>query len=78
MDNLFLSRVMQKTFLEVNEEGTEAAAVTGAVITLTSVPPPPIEVTIDRPFLCVIEDSESGLILFAGTIHDPASAGPVE
>lgn len=72
--NLFVSYVRQKTFVEVNEEGTEAAAVTDIGIKATSVPPPPIEMIVDRPFICAIVDDHSGLILFMGAIIDPAKA----
>jgi serpin B len=70
--NLFVSFVKQKTFLEVNEEGTEAAAVTGIGIVATSMPPPPVEMKVDRPFVCFIVDGKSGLILFMGAIVDPS------
>lgn len=69
--NLYVSFVRQKTFLEVNEEGTEAAAVTGIGVTVTSVPPPPVKMIVDRPFFCAIVDDNTGLILFMGAIVDP-------
>lgn len=61
----FISIVMHKTFLEVNEEGTEAAAVTAVGIDATSVPP---SFTVDQPFLLVIRERFSGTILFMGKI----------
>ena len=73
--NLYLSEVLQKTYLEVNEQGTVAAAATGAFVMLTaqSVPPPPIEFVVDRPFWVVIRDDKTGLILFMGHIVNPPS-----
>ncbi|MBP2016968.1 serpin B [Symbiobacterium terraclitae] len=70
---LYISRVIQKTFLEINEEGTEAAAATGVGVTLTSAPvdPPPV-VVLDRPFLLAIRDDRTGITLFLGAIVDPA------
>jgi serpin B len=60
--------VKQNTFVEVNEEGTEAAAVTTVGIIVVSVPTP---IVVDRPFLFVIRERHSGTILFMGTIGDP-------
>lgn len=62
--------VKQNTFLEVNEEGTEAAAVTTVGISTTSLPP---SFTADRPFLLVIRERLSGTILFMGAIGDPTA-----
>lgn len=67
-----IDRVAHKTFVEVNEEGTEAAAATGAGITATSVPTqPPFKMTVDRPFFCVIRDNKTGTLLFMGAIVNP-------
>ncbi|MCC6730163.1 MAG: serpin family protein [Chthonomonadales bacterium] len=67
-----LSDVIHKTALEVNEEGTEAAAATGAVMGITSVRPvQPFQMTVDRPFLLAIEHQSSGALLFLGAIRDP-------
>ncbi len=62
--------VKQKAVIEVNEEGTVAAAVTG-VVGVTSAPP---QVTFDRPFFFAIRERLSGTILFAGVLHDPAAS----
>ncbi|UCD18567.1 MAG: serpin family protein [Candidatus Zixiibacteriota bacterium] len=64
---LWIDEVKHKTFVEVNEEGTEAAAVT-VVIIVDSLPP---WLEINRPFILVIHDSETGTILFMGKIVDP-------
>lgn len=64
--------VIHKSFVEVNEEGTEAAAVTVVVIVETSVPLHPI-VNANRPFLFVIRDKATNSILFMGRLNDPTS-----
>ena len=72
--NLFINEVIQKTYVEVNEEGTEAAAVTSVGMRLTAAMPGEFEkfsMVVDRPFLCAIRDMESGTILFLGAITDP-------
>jgi serpin B len=65
---LYVDEVKQKTFLEVNEEGTEAAAVTSVGIMPTSAPP---SFRADRPFLLAIRERLSGTILFLGLIGAP-------
>jgi serpin B len=66
---LAVSDVFHNTFVAVDEKGTEAAAATGVVVGITSIPPkPPVTVQIDRPFLYVIRDVRSGAILFLGTV----------
>lgn len=70
-----ISKVRQKAFVEVGEEGTEAAAVTaitGAPASaIVSEPPKPFEMVVDRPFLFTIVDARSGLILFMGLVNRP-------
>src|SRR5690606_38607749 len=68
-ENLYLSSVLQKTFVEVNEEGTEAAVATSVGVSVTSLPP---TMRIDRPFLFAIRENFSGAILFLGKVADPA------
>jgi serine protease inhibitor len=70
---LSISEVIHKTFLEVNEEGSEAAAVTAVGLRTTAViaEPPPFEMTVDHPFFLAIADRETGAILFMGAIADP-------
>ena len=72
---LYLSAVKHKSFVEVNEEGTEAAAVTTARMALLSArpPDPPFEMVVDRPFLFVIEDNLTNAILFVGVVLDPTN-----
>lgn len=71
--NLFIDKVKHKSFVEVNEEGTEAAAVTSVEIGLTSVGPgSPFVMRVDRPFIFAIRENHSGTILFIGKIIDPS------
>jgi serpin B len=67
-DDLYISSVRQKTFVEVNEEGTEAAAATSVGISVTSAPP---AVIVDRPFIVAIRERLSGTLLFIGRIGAP-------
>jgi serpin B len=69
-DDAFLTRVIQKTFVEVNEEGTEAAAATVVGVGLISMPP---GVRVDHPFVFAIRERFSGTILFIGKVMDPAA-----
>lgn len=72
---LFVSEVKQKSYVEVNEEGTEAAAVTTGMMRATAMirPLEPFEMIVDRPFFFVIEDKQTGTFLFAGVVYDPGS-----
>ena len=69
----FISKVKHKTFAEVNEEGTEAAAVTSVEMRATSMQAPRkrFHMVIDRPFFCAIRDNQTGTVLFMGSISDP-------
>jgi serine protease inhibitor len=67
--DLYISEVKQKTFINVDEEGTEAAAVTSVEVRVVSMP---ATMTVDRPFLVVIRERFGGAILFIGKIGDPA------
>ncbi len=68
-----IDEVMHKTFVEVNEEGTEAAAATSvrAVLTSARMPSQPFRMVVDRPFFCAIRDNQTGTILFMGSIQEP-------
>jgi len=70
---LFISDVVHKAFVAVDEAGTEAAAATAVIMELTAVPEPPVEVTIDRPFIFLIRDIETGAILFVGRVLNPGA-----
>jgi len=70
--DLFISAVIHKAYVDVNEEGTEAAAATAVVISLTSAGPTQTPVfRADHPFLFVIRDNHSGSILFIGRVMNP-------
>ncbi len=69
---LCIQEVIHKAFVEVNEEGTEAAAATAVVMTLRSVPPPPPVFCADHPFLFLICENQTGSILFMGKVSDPS------
>ena len=76
-DNLYISRVIHKAFVEVNEEGTEAAAATAvlmSVVPVSAPPPPPFipVVRADRPFLFLIREVETGAVLFMGRMTTPS------
>ena len=70
---LFINDVEHKTYVKVDEEGTEAAAVTsvGIAASAVRVSPPPFEMIVDRPFFCAIVERRSGALLFAGVVTDP-------
>ena len=68
---LYISEILHKTFLEVNEKGTEAAAVTAVLVPAAGTPSPPVDMTVDRPFFFAIEDTQSKAWLFLGTITEP-------
>ena len=68
-----IDQVIHKTFIEIDEEGTEAAAATAIAMWGAGIPkpPPPFEMIVDRPFLYVIADDATGTVLFLGTVNDP-------
>ncbi|OHB77236.1 MAG: hypothetical protein A2Z25_08330 [Planctomycetes bacterium RBG_16_55_9] len=71
--DLFISAVIHKAYVDVNEEGTEAAAATAVTMKLTSIGPgprPPV-FRADHPFLFLIRDNQSGSILFIGRVMNP-------
>ncbi|WP_284640043.1 serpin family protein [Paenibacillus silviterrae] len=70
--NLFIGQIVHKTFLEVNEKGTEAAAATAVLMEAGSAPPKQrFSLTVDRPFFFAIEDRQTGAWLFMGSIYEP-------
>ncbi|MBY3085785.1 serpin family protein [Rhizobium laguerreae] len=73
-ENISLARVLQKTMIKVDENGTEAAAAT-AVITERSIDPKLIRVVADARFAFALRDTRTGLLLAAGLIGDPLLAG---
>ncbi|MBA0595482.1 serpin-ZX [Gossypium raimondii] len=70
--NLYVSNIFHKSFIEVNEEGTEAAAATSAVIALRSLRiPQTIDFVADHPFLFLIRENATGVVLFIGHVLNP-------
>ena len=69
---LFISDVLHKAFVSVDEEGTEAAAATAVLFLGTGMPEPPVTVTVDRPFLFVIRDIPTGTVLFVSQVVQPS------
>ena len=72
--SVFISKVIHKSFVEVNEEGTEAAAATSVEISKEGGAQQPFRMVVDRPFFCAIRDNETGTLLFMGAIVDPEQA----
>lgn len=75
--SLYISAVIHKAYIEVNEEGTEAAAATAVVMvrpttSFAAPPPPPFVFRADHPFLFLIRDNKTGSILFMGRVTDPS------
>ena len=69
---LFIQDVVHKAFVSVDEEGTEAAAATAVIVGIESVRQT-VEVNVDRPFVFLIRDIETGTILFVGRVLDPSA-----
>ncbi len=71
--DLFIGDVVHKAFVSVDEAGTEAAAATAVVMPTEMTPEEPVEVTVNRPFVFLIHDIETGTILFVGRIVNPSA-----
>merc|ERR1719495_976998 len=71
--SLYVSEVVQKAFIEVNEDGAEAAAATAGIMMMRSMPMPPEEFRADRPFLFFLRDKLTGMLLFQGRLSDPSA-----
>ncbi|WP_141731389.1 serpin family protein [Oligoflexus tunisiensis] len=70
--SVFISQVLQKTAVEMDEAGFKAAAVTGVTMSVTSLPPKPILSFIaDRPFFLALRDSQTGAMLFQEVVANP-------
>ncbi|OQW94474.1 MAG: hypothetical protein BWK79_05820 [Beggiatoa sp. IS2] len=70
-NDLAIAAVVHKTFVDVNEKGTEAAAATAVVMARGIQLPPKVEFRVDRPFFFLIKDNDSGTILFLGHVANP-------
>ncbi len=71
--SLFIDEVIHQSFVDVDEAGTEAAAATAVIIAESAAPAEPKQVTIDRPFIFLIRDIETGTILFVGRVLNPGA-----
>lgn len=71
--DLYIDNVIHEAFVAVDEAGTEAAAATAVVVRITAAPFAPVEMRVDRPFLFLIREKETGAILFLGRVMNPAS-----
>jgi serpin B len=72
-EDVFISEVKHKAFIEVDELGTEAAAVTSIEVQLTGRPPAPsFTMKVDRPFFFMIHDQQTDAVLFMGSVYDPS------
>ncbi|HSG47477.1 MAG TPA: serpin family protein, partial [Longimicrobiales bacterium] len=71
-EELFIDQVMQKTFIQVDEAGTKAAAATSVGVGVTSLPP---QIVADHPFLFAIRERLSGTVIFTGLVGDPTAQG---
>ncbi|RQD74628.1 MAG: serpin family protein [Candidatus Syntrophonatronum acetioxidans] len=69
---LYISEVKHKSFIQVDEKGTEAAAATSVEITLESAPAFQFEMKVDRPFFFLIHEEKTDSILFMGSVTDPS------
>jgi serpin B len=70
---LCISEVIHKAFVSVDEAGTEAAAATAVIMREGAMPGQPVEVTMDRPFIFLIRDIETGAVLFVGRVLNPGA-----
>jgi serpin B len=70
--DLYISGVVHKAYIAVDEAGTEAAAATGVIISTTSMPINVKDFTMDSPFIFLIRDNPTGSILFMGRVLDPS------
>ncbi len=72
--DLYISEVLHKAYVKVDEEGTEAAAATAVVMNTTAIPAPPVEMNVNRPFIFIIQDNATGSIVFMGRLDDPSAS----
>lgn len=71
-EQLYIAAVIHQANIDVDEKGTEAAAATAIVMRATSVPARTVELTVDRPFLFALRDTETGAVVFMGRMADPS------
>ena len=68
---LAISKVLHQTYIDNKEEGTEAAAATVVMIELTSLPPGPLTINLERPFYYIIRETSTNSIIFMGLTANP-------
>jgi serpin B len=66
MGNMFITEAIHKTYISVDEKGTEAAAVTAIAMAGSALPPEPIDIKFNKPFYFIIRDNNSAETLFMG------------
>jgi serpin B len=71
--DLNIADVVHKAYVAVDEQGTEAAAATGVIMSQMAIVSPPLTININQPFIFVIRDIQTGSILFVGRVLNPAS-----
>jgi serpin B len=71
--DLFISDVIHKAYVSVNEAGTEAAAASAVIMVASGMPSEPITLSVNRPFIFLIRDIPTGSILFVGRVVNPAA-----
>ena len=71
--DLFIADVIHRAFVSVDEAGTEAAAATAVMMEMSAPPEEPVEVTVNRSFIFLIRDIETGTILFIGRVVNPSA-----
>jgi serine protease inhibitor len=71
--DLLINEVTHQSFIETNEEGTEAAAATVVEIGVTSAPPAPLVLKLDHPFIYIIREATTNTIIFMGKVADPSA-----
>jgi len=75
-NKLYITKVLHKAFVEVNEKGTEAAAATAVIMAVPTSAPADVPFTptfkADRPFVFLIRDRQTGTVLFLGRVLNPA------
>jgi serpin B len=74
-DWLYIAAVIHKAFVDVNEEGTEAAAATAVVMEARNMPALPPTFRVDHPFVFLIQENQTGSILFIGRVTNPTETG---
>jgi serpin B len=73
-ERLFIGAVVHQANIDVDEKGTEAAAATAVVMQASAAPIDTVTLTVDRPFLFALRDTDTGAVLFLGRVADPSAS----